>query len=62
MQEEVRRINEKEMGKMVNKIDAAILEAYGEIKLQGSILAGIEDLYRQLRFHNPELALHIRKK
>lgn len=50
------------MDRMLSSIDAAILEEYMEIKSQGKILAGIENMYRQLRFGNPELAGHIRNK
>ena len=48
--------------KMLGKIDEAILEKYAEIKQQGGILAGICNLYRQLRFCNPDLALYVQKK
>ena len=50
------------MRKIIEKIEKAILEKYAEIKRQGSILTGIEDLYRQIRFEKPELAVHIKKK
>ena len=47
---------------MLDKIEKAILEKYTEIKQQGSILTGIENLYRQVSFGNPELAAHIKKR
>ena len=47
---------------MLDKIEKAILEEYAEVKQQGSIIGEIENLYRQLRFRSPELALHIKKK
>lgn len=50
------------MDRILGKIDKAILVEYAEIKQQGSILAGIDNLYRQLRFCNPELALYVKKK
>lgn len=50
------------MENMLHKIEEAIEEKYKEIKKQGKILSGIEDVYRQVRFENPELAVHIKKK
>ena len=50
------------MREIIKKIEKAILEKYAEIKQQGSILTGIEGLYRQVSFENPELAVHIKKK
>lgn len=50
------------MREIIEKIEKAILEKYAEIKRQGNILTGIEDLYRQIRFETPELAFHIRKR
>lgn len=47
---------------IIEKIEKAIIEKYAEIKQQGGILTGIEDLYRQVSFENPELARHIKKK
>ncbi|MBD5394992.1 MAG: hypothetical protein HDR71_12185 [Lachnospiraceae bacterium] len=47
---------------MLNKIDEAILEKYEVIKQSGKILCGIEETYRQIRFENPELAAHIKKR
>lgn len=47
---------------IIEKIEKAIIEKYAEIKQQGGILTGIEDLYRQMRFETPELAFHIRKR
>lgn len=52
----------KGVDRMLGKIDAAILVEYAEIKQQGSILARIDNLYRQLRFCYPELALHVKQK
>ena len=52
----------KGVDRMLGKIDAAILAKYAVIKQQGSILAGIDNLYRQLRFCNPELALYVKQK
>ncbi len=40
------------MDRMLSSIDASILEEYMEIKSQGKILAGIENLYHQLRYDN----------
>lgn len=50
------------MRKIIEKIDRAILEKYVEIKRQGGILTGIEALFRQVNFENPELAVHIKKR
>lgn len=50
------------MEKMLSAIEVAIAEEYREIQRQGKILAGIEEVYRQVRFEHPELAAHIRKK
>lgn len=50
------------MQKMLNNIENAIAEKYTEVKKQGDILSGIEDVFRQVRFHDPNLALHIKKR
>lgn len=47
--------------RMLNNIENAILEKYSEIR-KGKILSGIEEVYRQLKFENPELAIHIKKR
>lgn len=43
-------------------IDKAIEEKYKEIREQGKILSGIEDLYRQIRYEHPELATYIKRR
>lgn len=50
------------MKKMLNTIEKAIEENYEKVKKQGKILSGIEEVYRQVRFQNPELAAHIKKR
>lgn len=48
--------------RLLSKIEKAMQEEYTEIKQQGSLLSGIENLYRQVRFQNPELASYVRKR
>lgn len=50
------------MRKMLMTIDEAIAAEYAELKQQGKILKGIEDLFSEVRFSNPELAVHIKKR
>ena len=50
------------MQKMLDTIETAINEKYNQIKQQGKILQGIEEVHRQVRFENPELATHIKKR
>lgn len=50
------------MKKMLNTIEKAIEENYERVKKQGKILSGIEEVHRQVRFQNPELAAHIKKR
>ena len=48
--------------KMLMKIDEAIAAEYAELKLQGNIRKRIDDLFRKIRFGNPDLAKHVRKR
>lgn len=50
------------METMLKAIEGAIAEEYQGIKNRGKTLAGIEEIYRQVRFEFPELAVHIRKR
>lgn len=58
------RIVESDVTKnnILDKIEEAIQEEYAEVKRKGSIIAGIEDIFRQVRFCNPELAQYIKKR
>lgn len=48
--------------KMLMSIDEAIAAEYAELKQQGKIRKRIDDLFREIRFGNPDLAKHVRKK
>lgn len=48
--------------KLLADIDEAIASEYVELKQQGNILKGIEDLFLEIRFSNPELAVHIKNR
>ncbi|MDE7183815.1 MAG: hypothetical protein K2O40_04890 [Lachnospiraceae bacterium] len=52
----------RKINKLLDKVEEAIQEEYAEIKRMGSILAGIENIFCQVRFRNPELAQHIKKR
>lgn len=47
---------------MLDTIENAICEKYIAIRDTGKILDGIEAVHRHLRFKDPELAEHIRKR
>lgn len=51
----------RKINKLLDKVEEAIQEEYAEIKSTGNILAGIENIFRQVRYRNPELAQHIKK-
>lgn len=50
------------MEKMLADIDFAIQRQYEDVKQQKKVCAGIEDIYRQVRFQYPELAEHIKRR
>lgn len=52
----------RKINRLLDKIEEAIQEEYAEIKRTGIILTGIENIFRQVRFRNPELAQHIKKR
>ena len=52
----------KGIDEMLHVIDQAIILQYEEIKRQGKILLGIEEVDRQIRFQNPGLAQHIKRR
>lgn len=48
--------------KMLMSIDEAIAAEYAELKQQGKIRKRIDDLFREIRFGNPDLAKHVKKR
>lgn len=52
----------KVMDEMESKIEKAVAEKYEIIRQQGKILSGIEDVYRQVRYEHPDLAVYIKKR
>lgn len=47
---------------LLDSIEKAIADKYSKIRQSGNICSEIRDLERQIRFRNPELACHIKKK
>ena len=47
---------------MLCQIEQSIIDEYEAVRQKGKILCGIEEIFRQIRFENPELAVHIRKR
>lgn len=50
------------METLESQIEKAIAEKYETIQQQGKILSGIEDVYRQVRYEHPDLAVYIKKR
>ena len=50
------------MQEMLCKIEQAISDEYESIRQKGKIIKGIEETFRQVKFTNPELAVHIKKR
>ncbi len=50
------------MKKMLVTIENAICEEYAEIRKREKIINGIDDVHKQIRFSNPELAEHVKKR
>lgn len=50
------------MYKMLMDIDNAIVAEYAELKQQGKIRKRIDDLFLEIRFGNPDLAKHVKKR
>lgn len=50
------------MKKMLITIEKAICEKYAEIREKGKILNGIDEVHKQIRFHNPDLAEHVKNR
>lgn len=50
------------MEEMIRQIEQSIIDEYEAVRQKGKILCGIEEISRQVRFENPELAAHIRKR
>lgn len=50
------------MDEMIYQIEQSIINEYEAVRQKGKILCGIEEIFRQVRFENPELAAHIRKR
>lgn len=47
---------------LLDSIEKAIADKYSKIRQSGNICSEIRDLERQIRFRNPELACHIKKR
>ncbi|WP_251612997.1 hypothetical protein [Senimuribacter intestinalis] len=50
------------MDAMITAIENAIHEKYEEIKKESGVLTSIDEIHRQIRFRNPDLAEHIKKR
>lgn len=50
------------MEEMIYQIEQAIIDEYEAMRQKGKILCGIKEIFRQVSFENPELAIHIRKR
>ncbi len=50
------------MKEMICQIEQSIINEYEAVRKKGKILCGIEEIFQQVRFENPELAVHIRKR
>ena len=46
----------------IDNIEKLIIEEYEQIKQNGKIIFGIEEVFRQVHFKYPELAIHIKKR
>ncbi len=46
----------------LKRIEKLIIDEYEAVRQKGKILCVIEEIFRQVRFENPELASHIRKR
>lgn len=47
---------------MICQIEQVISDEYESIRQKGKIFREIEEIFRQVRFENPELAIYIRKR
>lgn len=47
---------------MMLSINNAITKKYHEIIKNGNVFSGIENVFRQMRFEYPELAVHVKKQ
>lgn len=47
---------------MLCQIEQSIIDEYEAVRQKEKIFCGIEEIFRQVSFENPELASHIRKR